>query len=286
MSTRQKIVILCILLFILRSLSAKGGEKSFYAEDTLLIKNYVLVEGGEFLMGNQSDKNLTHLVKVRNFLISKYEITHSQYIEFLNSNDIAADGTCDYTKYINVNSEDCAIKHNGSVFYFAENEFAESEDCPVFCITWFGANAYCQWRGGRLPTEAEWEYAAKGGNKSNGYKYSGSDNCNKVAWYRDNSEFHTHPVGSKNKNELGLYDMNGNVSEWCYDWYDENYYSNSSYHNPRGPEKGTSKVVRGGSWYDKKADISLRKRKSISPYYGYKRYGFRVVIVYKTPNER
>ncbi|MBR7027972.1 MAG: SUMF1/EgtB/PvdO family nonheme iron enzyme, partial [Bacteroidaceae bacterium] len=100
----------------------------------------------------------------------------------------------------------------------------------------------------RLPTEAEWEYAARGGKKSKGYTYSGSNAIGNVAWYYNISENTTHEVGTKRANELGIYDMTGNASEWCQDWYGETYYENSSTTDPQGPASGTCRVLRGGSW--------------------------------------
>ena len=100
----------------------------------------------------------------------------------------------------------------------------------------------------RLPTEAEWEYAARGGNQSCHYKYSGGSRSSNVAWYEDNSGRTTHPVGQKSPNELGLYDMSGNVYEWCLDWWGD--YSSESQTNPTGPESGSLRVLRGGCWYD------------------------------------
>jgi formylglycine-generating enzyme required for sulfatase activity len=97
-----------------------------------------------------------------------------------------------------------------------------------------------------LPTETQWEFAARGGNRSRGYKYSGSDNLNEVGWYKNNSGRTIHEVGGKAPNELGLYDMSGNVWEWCQDWYGS--YSSSWQTNPKGPSSGSYRVIRGGGW--------------------------------------
>ena len=111
-----------------------------------------------------------------------------------------------------------------------------------------------------LPTEAQWEYAARGGMKSKGYKFSGSNNLGVVAWYDGNSGSETHPVAQKQSNELGLYDMTGNVWEWCQDWFDSNYYANSPQNNPQGPSSGDYRVLRGGSWGNVPGDCHVSFR--------------------------
>lgn len=122
------------------------------------------------------------------------------------------------------------------------------DDCPMLA-TWDEANAYALWAGGRLPTEAEWEYAAKGGILSKGFTYSGSNDPLDVAWVRENSDSTFHPVGLLTANELGLHDMTGNVSEWVSDWYNPDLDSTVRLINPQGPDSGTYKISKGISWF-------------------------------------
>ena len=128
----------------------------------------------------------------------------------------------------------------------------------------------------RLPTEAEWEYAARGGNKSRGYKYSGSNNIDEVAWYECNSGVETHPVKGKKANELGLYDMSGNVWECCNDWYGE--YSRGAQTNPKGPNNGSYRVLRGGSWCSGERYCRVSDRDSDAPGDRNDVIGFRLVL--------
>jgi formylglycine-generating enzyme required for sulfatase activity len=145
------------------------------------------------------------------------------------------------------------------------------------CYSGSGDNIKCDFtkNGYRLPTEAEWEYAARGGNKSRGYKYAGSNNIAEVAWYSSNSNHKTHPVGQKQPNELGIYDMSGNVWEWCNDRYDKNYYKNSPRNNPQGPKSGNSYVLRGGSWNNYGYYCRVANRDRYSRNLSYYDIGFR-----------
>jgi sulfatase modifying factor 1 len=127
------------------------------------------------------------------------------------------------------------------------------EKHPIISVSWYGAFTYAQWLSAeageiyRLPTEAEWEYAARGGNRSQGNKYAGTtSDLDSYAWYSRNSDGKTHPIGQKKSNELGLYDMSGNVWEWCNDWHGG--YPSSSQNNPKGSNNGSRCVYRGGSW--------------------------------------
>jgi formylglycine-generating enzyme required for sulfatase activity len=221
----------------------------------------VLVEGGTFLMGADNDDNILnvpfemplHPVTVSDFYIGRYEETVGEFKRFV-----------DETGY--VPETDSAYIWDGSWkkeqgicwdFDYRGMRFGPSEyNHPVRNVTWADANAYCKWVGGRLPTEAEWEFAARGGLKSRATKYSGSNEAQEVGWFvRVNEGHQTRPVGSLMPNELGLHDMSGNVWEWCSDWFGA--YSGEAQYNPLGPETGTKRVHRGGSW-DNAVRLTLR----------------------------
>jgi formylglycine-generating enzyme required for sulfatase activity/serine/threonine protein phosphatase PrpC len=223
-----------------------------------LTDNMVFVQGGTFTMGCtaeqgsacDSDEKPTHQVTVSSFRMGKYEVTQAEWEAVMGSNP---------------------------------SYFTNCPNCPVENVSWNDIQAFIgklnTITGGnyRLPTEAEWEYAARGGNRSSGTKYSGSNDIGLVAWYDGNSGSRTHPVGQKQANALGLFDMTGNVWEWCSDWYGENYYSNSPSTNPRGPSTGTYRVLRGSSW---DADAGLCRvsiRLDLKPGYSTGIFGFRLV---------
>ena len=158
----------------------------------------------------------------------------------------------------------------------------KGDNLPVEMVSWNDCQEFISklnsltGRKFRLPTEAEWEYAARGGKRSRGYQYSGNSNISDVAWYDGNSGSKPHPVGTKQANELGIYDMSGNVYEWCSDWYGS--YSSSSQTNPTGADSGSGRVVRGGSWYDFAWGCRLSYRGSITPFYRGNDLGLRLAL--------
>lgn len=238
----------------------------------------VPVNGGTFRMGCTQeqvkcggDEKPVHRVTLGDYAISRYEITNAQYAVFLNQTGADEDGRAGRTALIHIDNKFCQISYRDGTFIPLEGK----ERHPVVEVTWNGAQAFCQWAGGSLPSEAQWEYAARGGHKANPTIYSGSNKVDSVAWYDRNSKGHTHRVGSKKPNELGIYDMSGNVWEWCFDWY--SHYTASHKKNPRGPRRGQSAVVRGGSWLYYGSFCRVSNRGSSAPTYAFNNYGFRLV---------
>ncbi len=241
----------------------------------------IFVSGGEFMMGSnegESDEIPPHKVELNSFYISKYEVTHEEFIKFLNQKKVNRFGGLGNEVYLDMQDKDCAVGYRNGKFYFKGSKFALKANCPLIEVQWHGANAYCRWAGGRLPTEAEWEYAARGGVKSKGYKYAGSNRIEHVAEYDGNSLGATTVVGTKRPNELGIYDMTGNVYEWCHDWYEELYYSSSMRKNPMGPKTGVYKVFRGGSWCIEALYSRVAYRNCDEPSSGGNTLGFRLVV--------
>lgn len=206
--------------------NSTSSTVSLSAELNKLINNMVYVAGGTFTMGGTSeqssdaydDEKPTHSVTLSSYYICKYEVTQALWRAVMGSNPS------------NFKGDNLPVEN------------VSWNDCQTF-INRLNSNTG---RNFRLPTEAEWEFAARGGNYSRHYKYSGSNYISDVAWYDGNSGNRTHPIGTKQANELGLYDMSGNVYEWCSDWYGS--YSSYSQNDPTGPNSGSDRVLRGGSW--------------------------------------
>ena len=222
-----------------------------------LISNMVKVEGSTFTMGATPEQGNdayeyerpAHQVTLSDYYIGRYEVTQKEW--------------------------QAVMGDNPSKFY--------GDNLPVENVSWNDCqdfiNKLNQLTGlkFRLPTEAEWEFAARGGKQSKGYKYSGSDNAKNIAWYEKNSGSKPHQVGTKEPNELGIYDMSGNVGEWCGDWYGR--YSSSAQTNPTGPSSGSSRVLRGGSWYYLARHCRVSFRTCNYPSGRSDFSGFRVVLV-------
>ncbi len=244
----------------------------------------VRVHPGSFQMGSDDGKDReqsVHTVEItKGFFIGKYQVTHEEWEKVMGSNPNKFKGGnlpvenvswYDAVEYCNKRSEwegllPCYTIDKNKIDPGNENDYDEIKwtvDCN------FSANGY------RLPTEAEWEYAARGGNKSKGYKYAGSNSLGDVGWYRDNSKGYTHIVGRKQPNELGIYDMSGNVLEWCWDWYEK--YTSSCQVDPGGPSSGSDRVYHGGGWGDGVDGPRLAYRDSCYPCYRGFYFGFRPV---------
>ena len=244
-------------------------KDSIVVERPRVPENFVLVEAGTFNMGSargESDEKPVHSVTMsEEFYISKYEVTQKEWLEVMGSNP-------SYVKGVNLPVE--SVSWYDAVEYC--NRLSKKEGL-IPCYSEWGDDIICDFsaNGYRLPTEAEWEYAARGGNRSSGYKYAGGNSAKDVAWYNVNSDGKTHKVGQKKANELGLYDMSGNVWEWCWDWYGD--YHSFYVTDQKGPLKGSQRVLRGVSWNFKARDLRVTNRRAIDPENSINNLGFRLV---------
>lgn len=256
---------------------------SFYTNDFNTPElEFVNIEGGTFMMGNPSgeaDESPVHEVTLNSFQMSTTEVTINQFLAFLKEE--LYDENNELKQGYFYFGEDAPIEVMGQdMMYFNISNLYPSPNCPIVRVTKLGAQAYCEWVGGRLPTEAEWEYAARGGNFSQNYPYSGSNTIDDIAWYGENADSCLHPVGLKLANELGLFDMSGNANEFCEDDYYVNYYNDSPTDNPLCKLDGNwpYSLTRGGSWYNQDAFIlRLTNRNSFTKGFGDDKTGFRVV---------
>mgnify|MGYP001565862054 FL=1 len=289
------IIVIAIFAFVFLSLSffVMGEEKKPQPDDKQLIPKektfkepvtgmeFVLVKGGCFQMGDTfgdgdgaaffsdtqrviqmekekasvglySAEKPVHEVCVNDFYIGKYEVTQKQWQDVMGDNP---------------------------------SYFRNCGDCPVAKISWNDIEEFINklnqktGKNYRLPTEAEWEYAARSGGKNE--KYAGGNDIDSIAWYSSNSGSKTHPVGQKQPNGLGIYDMSGNVWEWVQDWYDENYYKNSPKDNPKGANGSAYRILRGGSWFSIPLNLRTAKRSRLEPADRISDNGFRLAFPLK-----
>ncbi|MCR4714664.1 MAG: SUMF1/EgtB/PvdO family nonheme iron enzyme [Treponemataceae bacterium] len=250
------------------SITAQTSGTAVSQSSTSINDGFIFVEGGSFTMGNNSgntNEKPAHKVTVNSFYICDHEVTEAEYeaVMWMNPSDYVGDDyPVDSVKWFDALEYCNRLSRNQGLTPCYQNNHG------VFTCDW-NANGY------RLPTEAEWEYAARGGAKSKGYTYSGSKNISIVAWYGDNSGYESHEVKTKKPNELGIYDMNGNVLEWCWDWYGS--FGSAAETNPKGKTTSHDKVIRGGSYYDIPSDSTVSARYYADPSGGNPNLGFRVV---------
>ncbi|MEZ5012358.1 MAG: SUMF1/EgtB/PvdO family nonheme iron enzyme [Bacteroidales bacterium] len=282
------------------------NEKGYVYADAksfipLIPVEMIKVKGGTFNMGSESGNETempVHTVTLSPFSMSAREVTNTEFARFLNANIsritfegngevVLFDGIPVY--YLKVYGDDYDKSGFRVHIAYSDGKFRVNSECdgfPAILVSWEGAKAFCRWAGGRLPTEAEWEYAAREGGYAS--TYSGGDNIDLLGWYYRNSRnadceltgdsrgiFKT---GQKRPNSLGFYDLTGNAAEWCSDIYQADYYKNSPEVNPAGPEKGLYRVIRGGSWADREELCTVYSRiKSFDITRGYDNIAFRLV---------
>jgi formylglycine-generating enzyme required for sulfatase activity len=245
MNIKKRMIYIISALVIAVSFSGYSGRHAGEPE-------MVSVRGGTFTMGSSSGENNEkpqHQVTLRSYNIGKYEVTQAQWMAVMGDNP---------------------------------SKFKGCDNCPVENVSWddiqkfIGRLNELTGKKYRLPTEAEWEFAAREGVKKQKYEYSGSKSIDNVAWYSDNSDGKSHPVGTKAPNKLGIYDMSGNVWEWCNDRYGN--YTSLQQTNPQGPSSGSDRVLRGGGWYFSASLCRVTYRDHYSQGYRDDIIGFRLAL--------
>lgn len=265
----------------------------------------VALQGGTFIMGfaqGDTDETPLHRVEVSRFFMAKTEVTTAQFEAFIDSTGYQTDAELGDGSYI----WDSLGWHKMDGLNWRHTETGhlrprQDYDCPVLHVSWYDAAHYCNWlsdmaglervyrffpdsvagdlmaNGFRLPTEAEWEYAAASGISTRKSVYAGAGSLGALGWYSGNAMRRVHPVAQKKANLLGLYDLSGNVWEWCHDWYDKNYYAQTQDAvNPAGPFAGETRVLRGGSWNNSGKHCRIANRTSRFPDFRDGSVGFRV----------
>jgi formylglycine-generating enzyme required for sulfatase activity len=235
----KKGIIFWLAIFALGSAHAQTPVVTPMAQKIRGELDLVSAEHGTFMMGSKSEGPI-HQVTLSGFRMSKTETTNDQFVTFLNDNGIGFSGVFNGKPMLNPITRISRIEFRGGRW----SSKPGFENYPVDHASWYGAVEYCKWIGGRLPTEAEWEFASRGGVKSYNYRYSGSNSISDVAWHSGNCDT-PQPVGTKKPNELGLFDMSGNVWEWCSDYKGD--YPKVPVTDPVGPELAVWRIIRGGS---------------------------------------
>jgi formylglycine-generating enzyme required for sulfatase activity len=244
---RRSALLICLMI---SGLLTNAQNKPFYCDT-----NMVLVKGGTFSMGSNTKRDKAkpvHTVTLPDFYIGRYEVTVCEFRMFIQASGYQT--TAQKLGWGYVNSRK---KRDGITWEFNATGYKrdpKQDFNPVTIVSWYDAVEYCNWlskqtgKTYRLPSEAEWEYAAKGGSNSGNFEYSGSNIAKDVAWHRKDKRPADEPVATKRPNELGIYDMSGNVWEWCSDWYSKDYYRHSTSDTPSGPQQGRNRVMRGGAF--------------------------------------
>ena len=279
---RNRTLLLGTLFFAGTLLNAVAEESVKRNRDPMPM---VLVDGGKFMMGKEGleiDEMPARMVTVSSFFIGRTEVTQAQWKAVVGSNPqdfrgddfpVATVNWYEAVQFCNMLSEQEGLDAVYRIDKMLEDPGNQSRyDLQKWTVS-------CDWsaNGFRLPTEAEWEYAARGGKSSKEFEYAGGNDEGDVAWFSDNSDDGTHPVGTKKPNELGLYDVSGNVWEWCWDWSDAAYYGKGENTNPRGPQSGEIRAFRGGGWGDEAAELRSENRGGTGPDKDMDDVGFRVV---------
>jgi len=277
---------------LIESIIKKPQNQNYTEKIANLAFDMIFVEGGTFTMGsNEKEKEKpTHEVILSDFYMGKYEVTNAEFAAFIN------DYGSDKVKNGDFSGEtmiyDSKIENSGS-YNWGLNKVngkwtpvSGKEKHPIIYVTWYGANEYCNWLSKKtgkkysLPSEAQWEYAA-GGGANNRTKWAGTNNESDLgtyAWFTSNSNSVTHEVGTKTKNTLGLYDMSGNVWEWCLDTWHSNYENAPKDGSAWIDNSSTDRVYRGGSWNFGSSDCRVSDRLIWYADYRFSDLGFRLVV--------
>lgn len=267
---KRSLFIFISAAILLTGCEKKENEFMHYPPAKSPYPDMVLIPAGEFIMGSdnkdaKNDESPPHNVYVDAFYIDRYEITNSQYRRFILETGHASPHV----------DQEWAVEYNWNGTSFP----ASKADHPVVLVSWNDASQYARWCGKRLPTEAEWEKAARGGLVGMQYPLGNNIKFDHASYDKGYfREKKIYRIGSFKSNNYGLHDMSGNVWEWCQDWYAEDYYKNAPYKNPTGPPEGIYHVFRGGSWVSQEYFLRCSQRGKNASEYKSHTIGFRCAV--------